>query len=102
MPATDPPRCRWPKGCMCQPSLLVYEGARDGLCFYHWKVKTGLIDPREVALAGRKVISDSEVVSDAQAEVAHILRKLGAEPQVVERALRKESPDGRSARSAVR
>jgi hypothetical protein len=78
--------CRWPRGCQ----QAVPRG--EVLCYYHAKIKTGLFDPRDILLGGRKTIYASDVVSDEQHELAGALRKMGAAPEVVRMALAKQEP----------
>lgn len=72
-------RCASPKGC----EAWAYD-ARN--CYYHEKLVLGLIDAEWTGFISRGV-SKAQVVSDEQMELARTLKELGAEPEVVQRAL---------------
>lgn len=86
--------CRWPKGCSMPVGLV--EGQADGLCYFHWKGVNGLIGARD--LVAKVGIRSSDVVSSEMAEIAEVLKKLGAPPWVIERALTKRLSIGDSGR----
>jgi hypothetical protein len=90
---TEPGYCRWPAGCSQPVSLVASSDKEKGLCFYHAKIVTGLIDVRGITPArgrARAQLKGSDVVSDEQREWAGILRKLDAPPEIVQRAMTKE------------
>jgi len=72
-------------------SLVEEEGGRVDLCFYHWKVRQGLIDSRDIKIAGIRTTSSADIVSDDQRETASALRALGATEEVVQQAMAKRT-----------
>lgn len=86
------PTCSWAEGCELSVSLC--DGREHGLCWYHYKMRQGLIDrpkPRKgqekPAPKRKPLISQADVLSAEQEEMAVMAVKLGASPGAVRRAL---------------
>jgi hypothetical protein len=90
--------CRWPKGCSMPVGQV--DGADDDLCYYHSKIVAGWIDARELAAGHGSVgVRRGDVLSAEQAEIADVLRKLGAPEWVIQRSLSKQLRIGDRGRS---
>lgn len=84
--------CRWPK--CTQPTL-----SDDECCYYHSKVRDGLVDAPQ-RLRTDTSPSPAAVVSDEQMEIARTLTALGADQDTVKRALTRDSRRGAMGRLA--
>lgn len=66
------------------------DGLEDGLCYFHSKVKRGLINPKDVLRTARRGVGAGDVLTDEQRALVAGLRKLGAPEHVIEAALARE------------
>jgi hypothetical protein len=74
-------RCAWPKGCE--------EYSPDQLCYWHSKVRAGLVDAVSHN-KGRIGTKPGDVLSDEQMGLVHMLKSLGAEPRAISTALARD------------
>jgi hypothetical protein len=74
--APEPPVCRWPRGCFQRPCLVEEEGGRLGLCFWHFKLTTGLVT---TDVKNRSGADTAAVLSDEQTSIAEALVALGVD-----------------------
>ncbi|GEM_PF-7072213 len=86
-------RCKMPgipRGCAYWTLL------DDEVCAYHRKVLDGLIDA-DSSLFRKPGVGPANVLSDEQLEIAVVLERLGAAPQLIKLALARSLPPGAGA-----
>lgn len=89
-----PKECAWPKGCAQRAMACCGTAShgKHGLCDYHDSVLAGHISVEGMVRVAperyrHKGLNRAAVIDDDQRELAGMLRALGANPEVVKRAL---------------